>query len=174
MCSDPTSRSNHQEPSVVDHLAARAHVVPMNMSGPNGPGGPPADASLFTFKVPGGEAAGAEARRALVAGDGDMSPTVREDVLLLLTELVTNAVRHSGTGPGKPVAVVVHQWPGGVRVEVADSGPGFTWAGRPSPAEETGGWGLLLVDRLADRWGVAPSASGARVWFEILGRDEPR
>jgi len=54
-----------------------------------------------------------------------------------------------------------------VRVEVADHGPGFAAApGRPD-AEDIGGRGLFLVDRLADRWGTAEG--GTRVWFELDG-----
>ena len=58
-----------------------------------------------------------------------------------------------------------------LRVEVTDWGPGFTRGARPSrPADAVGGWGLVLVERLADRWGVMRN-SFTRVWFEIdLGR----
>jgi anti-sigma regulatory factor (Ser/Thr protein kinase) len=117
--------------------------------------------------VKGGYEAGAEARRALIAGDGELPVAVRADVLLLLTELVTNAVRHSGLRPDESVRVELHQWSRRVRVEVVDTGTQFTRI-RPSAREDqSGGWGLFLVDRIANDWGVGRSASGTCVWFEI-------
>ena len=85
----------------------------------------------------------------------------RNDLLVLVTELVTNAVRHAG--PGR---IVMHlaAADGIVRVEVCDDGPGFEPAERePGPH---GGFGLLLLRTLADRWGVAADA-GTCVWFEF-------
>ena len=123
--------------------------------------------STVAFDLKGGHEAGAEARRALIAGDGELPPAVRADVLLHLTELVTNAVRHSGLRPDESVHVKLHQWSRRVRVEVVDPGTAFTRV-RPSAREDqTGGWGLLLVDRIAESWGVGRSASGTCVWFEI-------
>jgi hypothetical protein len=53
-----------------------------------------------------------------------------------------------------------------VRVEVGDLGPGFDPGPRDLDRESPSGWGLYLVDQLADRWGVT-RAGGTRVWFEI-------
>jgi len=65
------------------------------------------------------------------------------------------------------VRVVVWQWPRRVRVEVIDTGMRFTQV-RPGPSrDESGGWGLFLVDRIADSWGVARAAAGTCVWFEL-------
>ena len=93
---------------------------------------------------------------------------MRDDVLLLVTELVTNAVRHGGAGPDRPVRVELGMDSGLVRVAVFDHGRGFgkPVARRPNP-ESDGGWGLFLVDRVADRWGFEATAAGVRVWFEI-------
>jgi anti-sigma regulatory factor (Ser/Thr protein kinase) len=121
----------------------------------------------LAFELEGGPGVGGEARRAVVAGDGELPPAVRGDVLLLLTELVTNAVRHGAAGPRQPVRVEMRQWPRRVRVEVIDEGTEFTQIRRREGARESGGWGLLLVDRIADSWGVGRSASGTCVWFEI-------
>jgi len=52
-------------------------------------------------------------------------------------------------------------------VTVSDEGPGFTWHPNSERRNESGGWGLFLVDQIADCWGVECTASGARVWFEI-------
>ena len=60
-----------------------------------------------------------------------------------------------------------------VRVEVSDSGPGFEPPPQPEePIVAPSGWGLYLVERLADRWGV-DSSGGSAVWFEISGSDRP-
>jgi anti-sigma regulatory factor (Ser/Thr protein kinase) len=117
--------------------------------------------------------AAAAARRGLREANGMLPPAVRDDVLLLVSELVTNAVRHAGAGPERPRQVRLLQ-----RAEcvVADEGPGFTWDPNPSAGSESGGWGLFLVDQIADRWGVERTTSGSCVWFEIglLGPAPPR
>jgi anti-sigma regulatory factor (Ser/Thr protein kinase) len=126
-----------------------------------------AQTPTVAFELKGGDEASAEARRALIAGNGELPANVREDVLLLLTELVTNAVRHSGIRPDESVHVELHESSQRVRVRVVDTGTPFTRI-RPSAREDqTGGWGLLLVDRIADTWGVGPTATGTCVWFEI-------
>jgi anti-sigma regulatory factor (Ser/Thr protein kinase) len=126
-----------------------------------------APAPTVAFQVKGGQEAGAEARHALIAGDGELPPAVHADVLLLLTELVTNAVRHSGLRPDESVRVEVHQWSRRVRVEVLDPGTDFSRVRPIAREDQTGGWGLFLVDRIAERWGVGRSPSGTCVWFEI-------
>lgn len=92
---------------------------------------------------------------------------VAETLVLLISELVTNAVVHTGCpavlrmlfGSGAVEA-------GTVRVEVAD-----TSARPPCPrhaeGEDTNGRGLELVDGLADRWGWQPEGSGKRIWCEV-------
>jgi hypothetical protein len=54
----------------------------------------------------------------------------------------------------------------GVRETVSDSGTGFLPRPRESAMEVPGGWGLVLVDQLADRWGVV-NEHGSRVWLEL-------
>jgi anti-sigma regulatory factor (Ser/Thr protein kinase) len=121
----------------------------------------------FAFQLSGGVEACAAARRAVVAGDGDLPAAVREDVLLLVTELVANALQHGGVGPEDQVGVEMRLWPERVRVEVVDPGTDFA-AVRPRPSHaDPGGWGLVLVDRIAARWGVGRGPSFTRVWFEI-------
>ena len=115
--------------------------------------------------------AAATARRALLEEDGELPATVRDDVLLLVSELVSNAVLHAGAGPERPLQVQLLRGPRWLVVTVFDEGPGFAWhpraAGRAEGDNGSGGWGLFLVDRIADRWGVECTASGSRVWFEI-------
>ena len=100
-----------------------------------------------------------------MAGDGDLPPAVREDVLLLVTELVTNGVKHGGADSDGRLDVEVRLWPQRVRVEVVDPGTELTEI-HPN-RDDPGGWGLVLVDRIAARWGVGRGASFTRVWFEI-------
>lgn len=95
-----------------------------------------------------------------------LSPNVRNDATLLVSELITNAVRHAlGVGL-REVELRIRSEPGRVRVVVSDPGGGFEPAPRLPTAAEGSGWGLYLVDRIADRWGVL-SKDRSEVWFEI-------
>jgi anti-sigma regulatory factor (Ser/Thr protein kinase) len=126
-----------------------------------------APANGYAFQLAGGPEACMEARRAVAACDGEVPAAVRDDVLLLVTELVANAVRHAGVGPDQSLQLELQRWPRRLRVEVVDSGGHFARV-RPRPVtDEQGGWGLLLVERLAARWGVAHGAPGTCVWFEV-------
>jgi anti-sigma regulatory factor (Ser/Thr protein kinase) len=85
-----------------------------------------------------------------------------DDVALLVSELVTNAVRHA---KADSVEFAVIARPEVVRVEVASLGPGLTVPPEPKPTAD-GGFGLFLVDELADSWGVDQNGV-TRVWFEL-------
>ncbi len=123
------------------------------------------------FELFGTPAASATARRLLLAGNEALPANVREKVVLLLTELVNNAVRHADAGPDPTVRVEFRHWSRTVRVEVHDDGPGFAAPVATMRRDDDGGWGLLLVDRIADCWAVRPTSTGTCVWFEI-GYDE--
>ena len=111
------------------------------------------------------------ARRALEALADRLPRPVLEDLRLLVSELVGNSVRHAPVGPGATVLVRVGVAADLVRVEVTDPGRGFEVPGRDLGGIP--GLGLLLVDRLADRWGVEPSGA-TRVWLELdLARRRP-
>jgi anti-sigma regulatory factor (Ser/Thr protein kinase) len=88
-----------------------------------------------------------------------------ERVLLLTSELVTNAYRHAGSD----TRVSVRNDEGCVRVEVRDNGPGDLKL-RPLDANRTDGRGLQIVDALADRWGHHSDRQGTVVWFELVQR----
>ena len=120
------------------------------------------------FRLPGGPEAAADAREWLAAVHEPLPPSLEANVSLLLTELVTNAVRHGGARHGEPVTVTIEHWPGLLRVSVSDPGRGFRWR-PPDPRRppEEGGYGLVLVDRMARRWGVEPSDDSTTVWFEL-------
>jgi signal transduction histidine kinase len=132
-----------------------------------------ARADAVNFRVRGGERAAIAAREELVARDGDLPPSVRADLLLLLTELVTNAVRHGGASEGRHVAVTVVRLARTVLVAVTDPGPGFEWRGRPQGrVPGPGGYGLVLVDRMARRWAIERCGRSTTVWFELCWRAE--
>jgi anti-sigma regulatory factor (Ser/Thr protein kinase) len=97
---------------------------------------------------------------------------LRGDARLLLTELVTNSVRHAGLSPQETVRVQA-EWTGwNLRVRVQDrpreSSSSVVGAIRPSPTGESG-WGLYLVERLAKRWGIDGQGG---YWFELDAADE--
>jgi anti-sigma regulatory factor (Ser/Thr protein kinase) len=113
-----------------------------------------------------GPSAAAEARAAIEALEGRADPDALDDLRLLLSEVVTNAVRHAGVGRDAKIGLAVSVASHAVRAEVTDTGGGFEPTPRDAQATEAGGWGLHLVDRLASRWGVVRGAP-TRVWFEI-------
>jgi hypothetical protein len=96
-----------------------------------------------------------------------LSPDRLDDLRLLTSEVVTNALRHTGGA-----CAVCVRWTGTrVRVEVTDHDPTL-----PQPAngglDEESGKGLTLVAALSVAWGAKPSVAGKTVWFEIAP-DEP-
>lgn len=107
-----------------------------------------------------------DARRALDALDEEVSARTLEDLRLLVSELVTNSVRHAGLKEMQTIELKVKLLPETVRVEVNDQGTGFEPTPRSASSEDQSGWGLYLVSRLADRWGVS-SDGVTRVWFEL-------
>ncbi|MEU6339733.1 MULTISPECIES: ATP-binding protein [unclassified Streptomyces] len=114
-------------------------------------------------------AAVAEARRRVRARlrDWGVAEGICDDAVLVVSELFTNAVRHSG---GEKVACAVRVERGVVRVEVADQGIGLT-APQVKVADvgEECGRGLLLVGAVSRAWGVVtgPDGTGRVVWAEL-------
>lgn len=95
-------------------------------------------------------------------------PDVRDTVVLLVSELVSNAVQHGGPyGAGQTVDLEVDVGQNRVRVEVTDVG-----ASDPRPGngevDHPSGRGLVLVEALASRWGYHRASVGKTVWFELL------
>jgi anti-sigma regulatory factor (Ser/Thr protein kinase) len=88
-----------------------------------------------------------------------------EDVRLLVSELITNAVRHGSLTATDKVSLKAQLDDGVVRIEVRDPGCDGEVAPR-APGPLGGGYGLLLVDRLAKRWGV-DRRDGTVVWCEL-------
>jgi two-component sensor histidine kinase len=106
------------------------------------------------------EAVGA-ARRLLVREGLD--PDVDHTVCLLVSEVVTNSIRHAGLSDADRIVVAARLTDDFARVEVRDNGPGF----QPEVRHGARGFGLRMLDKLASRWGVDSDGDGTRVWFEV-------
>ncbi|MEU8569065.1 ATP-binding protein [Streptomyces pathocidini] len=118
--------------------------------------------------------------RSRLAGSGiEPDEPLAETLILLISELVTNAVVHTGCpavlrmllpdvsgGPGPDGGTAGHARVAAVRVEVADRSTRAP-APRRAQGEDTNGRGLELVTGLADRWGWQPEDGGKSIWCEI-------
>jgi anti-sigma regulatory factor (Ser/Thr protein kinase) len=106
-------------------------------------------------------------RRALTERlDPEAGAELYADVRLLATELVTNSVQHAHLRPHEEVRFRMCVDSEVVRLEVHDRGPGFVPGPPRDPGEAPSGRGLLLVDRLSDRWGIGRNSPFC-VWLEI-------
>ncbi len=92
-----------------------------------------------------------------------LADDVRDRVVLAVSELVGNAVSHTG---GRSVLLRLTMTPRRVRIEVGDAAPGPLEV-REAEDEAEGGRGLWIVSELAVRWGVTQAEPGKRVWVEF-------
>ncbi|MFJ6676148.1 ATP-binding protein [Actinosynnema sp. NPDC091369] len=88
------------------------------------------------------------------------------DVVLVVSELVSNALRHTATIPVIRLVGDVRR----LRIEVADGSPVLP---RPRLSATVGGWGLQLVARLTTAWGADPDLGGKVVWCEMSAEALP-
>jgi anti-sigma regulatory factor (Ser/Thr protein kinase) len=123
------------------------------------------------FDVGGGPDAIRAARAAVASFLSDVvSPDRLYDLQLLVSEVVTNAVRHGGARADEHVDLRIALMADHVRLEVRDPGPGFRDVTPELPATDRGGgYGLYLVDLYASAWGVTGS-EGTCVWLEVPRR----
>lgn len=125
------------------------------------------DAEDLTIEVPNDAAAPAIARQFVRDHSDHLPPELIADAALLVTELVTNAVRY-----GRPrITVRITLDPPRLGVLVRDEGADLP-PREPvqPPMESAAGRGLVIVDRVSSDWGVVPAitSSGKTVWFELV------
>ena len=126
-------------------------------------GAPPVTGASAWF--PADPASVADVRQFVVASLDGAYPALQDTVLLVASELATNALRYGGTGP---YLVGVEEVARGVRVTVTDDGSGHPALLDPATTDLTGR-GLRIVDAFSDSWGVSRFAgtSGKAVWSEV-------
>jgi anti-sigma regulatory factor (Ser/Thr protein kinase) len=115
--------------------------------------------------------AASEARAAVTQLDGGLDGPLLSDLRLLVSEVVANRVAAAARGPAEWLELDLESTDEVVRVRLVDVGR--HWVFEPAPhafdPEDSSGWSLYLIDRLADRWGVERADPAITIWFE-LGR----
>ncbi len=96
-----------------------------------------------------------------------LTPKLTEDAVLLVSELVGNAVRHTGA---RAFGLRMRRRRGWIRIEIRDPSRGLPCL-MPVQELDISGRGLFLVDKLADRWGVDLLPRGKTTWFEMRVAD---
>ncbi len=103
----------------------------------------------------------------VVLREWGLTPKMTEDAVLLVSELVGNAVRHTGA---RVFGLRMRRRRGWIRVEVRDPSRGLPCL-MPVQEMDISGRGLMLVDKLSDRWGVDLLPRGKTTWFEMRVAD---
>jgi anti-sigma regulatory factor (Ser/Thr protein kinase) len=120
------------------------------------------------FRIDGDPQAPGRARNLIESAVGErFGIDLLNELKLLVSEVVTNSVRHGGADSDGAIRLGLTINGAGLRVDVVDQGPGFR-AGRKRRRirEEVGGWGLYLVEQLSDCWGIEET-DATRVWFQL-------
>ena len=119
------------------------------------------------FRIPGGPQAPLAARARIAESfEFRLEKPVVDNMRLLVSELVTNCVLHSGASPGGEITVRADVGDDHVRTEVCHDAPTFEPpTGNPDIATP-GGLGLFLVEQVSSAWGIAENGE-ACVWFEL-------
>jgi anti-sigma regulatory factor (Ser/Thr protein kinase) len=107
-----------------------------------------------------------DARRAV--GALVLPEATRRTVALLVSELVTNAIRHAEPLDGDSVKLTIETSADLVRLEVRDAGGGFAPQAREREPLSVGGQGLALIDALSEDWGIDRDSDGCTVWCEVI------
>ena len=123
--------------------------------------------STLAIALPRSVQAPSQARAAIasLSADVELDRRVVQTLLLLVSEVVSNAVLHSAAAADSEICLEAAVREDAVRITVTDDGEGFI-PGPRDPARLEGGFGLFLVAKAASRWEVQPGAP-TRVWFEL-------
>jgi anti-sigma regulatory factor (Ser/Thr protein kinase) len=108
-----------------------------------------------------------KARDALDELADAVDDTQLADLRLMVSELVTNSVRHAGLNGTDRISLRVRAGPRRIRIELQDRGRGFARPDSPTSLFQESGWGLFLVEQLSNRWGVETDPRGTTVWVEV-------
>jgi anti-sigma regulatory factor (Ser/Thr protein kinase) len=125
--------------------------------------GNPTDGEVTLPSLPESAAIARRLAQVVILRHWQLSPKLTEDAVLLVSELVGNAVRHTGA---RAFGLRLRRRRGWIRAEVRDPSRGLPCL---MPVQETdlGGRGLFLVDKLSDRWGADLLPHGKTTWFEM-------
>ncbi len=108
-----------------------------------------------------------QARDALVDLSPQVPPRAAQDLRLLVSELVTNAVKHAGLRKGEKIELDVRTRPEHAEVKVRYPEHVRFAPTLPAEPDEASRWGLLLVDRISDRWSLVETDDRVLAWFEL-------
>jgi serine/threonine-protein kinase RsbW len=125
----------------------------------------------MTLRLPATPASAASVRHQLAAdlAGHSISAELVDDVILVATELVSNAIRHATPLGGGQVTVTWQVQGGSVMVRVTDGGADSQPRVRHPSPREVSGRGLALVEALATRWGVEDTPESTTVWAQLGG-----
>ncbi|MFF0017409.1 ATP-binding protein [Streptomyces sp. NPDC005374] len=129
--------------------------------------GNPTEAEVPLPSRPESAAAARRLTQVIVLRQWGLSPKMTEDAVLLVSELVGNAVRHTGA---RVFGLRMRRRRGWIRIEVRDPSRGLPCL-MPVQEMDISGRGLFLVDKLSDRWGVDLLPRGKTTWFEMRVAD---
>lgn len=129
--------------------------------------GNPTEAEVRLPSLPESAASARRLAQVVILRQWGLSPKMTEDAVLLVSELVGNAVRHTGA---RVFGLRMHRRRGWIRVEVRDPSRGLPCL-MPVQEMDISGRGLTLVDKLSDRWGVDLLPRGKTTWFEMRVAD---
>ncbi|MEU8653763.1 ATP-binding protein [Streptomyces sp. NPDC048737] len=129
--------------------------------------GDPTDAEVQLPSRPESAATARRLTQVIVLRRWQLTPKMTEDAVLLVSELVGNAVRHTGA---RVFGLRLRRRRGWIRVEVRDPSRGLPCL-MPVQELDVSGRGLFLVDKLSDRWGVDLLPRGKTTWFEMRVAD---
>jgi serine/threonine-protein kinase RsbW len=125
--------------------------------------------STISFGIAGGAQAPRHARSLTSSHLRDIDCTTASDVELIISELVTNSVRHAGVGPDQLLTVDLMLLNERLRVAVTDPGCDLEPRLMTESPDGLGGHGLRLVEQLSASWGVGRDAVGAtQVWCDLV------